>query len=61
MKRIPKQGKTITICNLYFKQIPTFNSKIRTLTKRNKSKIQAMAMTFLESTEGKDKLESKIC
>jgi hypothetical protein len=48
---IPKQYRT-TIYQIYFKLIVTFNARMWTVTKRNKSKTQAMDMKFLRSVKG---------
>lgn len=42
---------------IYVKHMVTFHAETRTLTKKNKSKIQAMDMKFLRTTEGKGKQE----
>jgi hypothetical protein len=46
-----KTRKVITIYTVNFKLILTFNAKTWTLTKRTKSKIQAMDTTFLKNTD----------
>jgi hypothetical protein len=41
------------VYKVYFKSISTSDTKTWTLSERNKSKIQAMDMEFMRSTEGK--------
>jgi hypothetical protein len=49
-----------TVYEVYFKSI-TYKTETRTLTKRNKSKIQVMDITFLGSTERRrDRITNEI-